>query len=396
MKTAKQPLFLVGHYTNKRTMKESLLNKVTKELPKRDKTCVKNIMILAMGLIQKETVCLNKIKGGVGIITGKTSTKPDSHYKRLIRIFDNYSFSSLWLELLQFVFTLLRLKSDYLLLDGTSWEKGKKKLHFMTLCVVYQGVAVPIYWEDLKKKGNSSVDERKRVINNAMAHYNLKDKVLLADREYVGEDWFCFLKENSIDFVIRLRKTAYKGTVNAVEGKSYSALERKALRSSKVGKTVGKDIVIQEKMFKFVILKNPKPDANEPLIYLLSSLEEAPAKVAAHYPLRWQIETCFKHLKSNGFNLEEINLGEEKRGRLMMAVVVFAYMLSIHEGLKEYKKVPEKNYKNGLRTKPYSVFRSGLDKLNSFCLNLSTFFKYLIDNLVIKIPPYKSKFSIIV
>lgn len=353
-------------------------------------------MILAMGLIQKETVCLNKIKGGVGLITGKTSTKPDSHYKRLIRIFDNYSFSSLWLELLQFVFTLLRLKSDYLLLDGTSWERGRKKVHFLTLCVVYQGVAVPIYWEDLKKKGNSSVDERMRVINNAMEHYNLKDKVLLADREYVGEDWFCFLKENSIDFVIRLRKTAYKRTINAVEGKSYSALERKALRSSKVGKTVGKDIMIQEKKFKFVILKNPKPDANEPLIYLLSSLEEAPAKIAAHYPLRWQIETCFKHLKSNGFNLEEINLEEEKRSRLMMAVVVFAYMLSIHEGLKEYKKVPEKNYKNGLRTKAYSVFRSGLDKLNSFCLNLSTFFKYLIDNLINKMPPYKSKFSIIV
>lgn len=396
MKTANQSLFLIGHYTNKRTMKESLLNKVTQELPKRDKTCVKNIMILAMGIIQKETVCLNKIKGGVGLITGKTSTKPDSHYKRLIRIFDNYSFSSLWLELLQFVFTLLRLKSDYLLLDGTSWEKGKKKIHFLTLCVVYQGVAIPFYWEDLKKKGNSSVDERKRVINNAMEYYNLKDKVLLADREYVGEDWFCFLKENAIDFVIRLRKTAYKGTVNAVEGKSYSALERKALRSSKVGKTVGKDIMIQEKRFKFVILKNPKPDANEPLIYLLSSLKETPAKIAAHYPLRWQIETCFKHLKSNGFNLEEINLEEEKRSRLMMAVVVFAYMLSIHEGLKEYKKVPEKNYKNGLRTKAYSVFRSGLDKLNSFCLNLSTFFIYLIDNLIIKVPPYRSKFSIIV
>lgn len=38
-----------------------------------------------------------------------------------------------------------------------------------------------------------------------------------------------------------------------------------------------------------------------------------------------------------------------------MAVVVFAYTLSIHQGLKEYTKVPMKNYANGLKTKIYSV-----------------------------------------
>lgn len=71
-----------------------------------------------------------------------------------------------------------------------------------------------------------------------------------------------------------------------------------------------------------MVLKNPKPDASEPLIYLLLNLEETSAQIAAHYPIRWQIETCFKHLKSNGFNLEEMNMDREYRSRLMMAVVV--------------------------------------------------------------------------
>lgn len=96
-------------------MKESLLHKLTKEQPERNTTCWRNIFILAIGMIQKETVCLNKIKGAVGAITGNTITKPVSHYKRLIRIFDSYAYSRLWLELLQFVFCSLRLKSDYLL-----------------------------------------------------------------------------------------------------------------------------------------------------------------------------------------------------------------------------------------------------------------------------------------
>ena len=93
-------------------MKESLLAKVSQQLPKRNKTCVKNLLILSMGTLIKERVCLNKIKGDVGAITGKSTTQLSSRYKRLIRIFDDYSFSSLWLELLQVAFSLLRLKSD--------------------------------------------------------------------------------------------------------------------------------------------------------------------------------------------------------------------------------------------------------------------------------------------
>lgn len=377
-------------------MKESLLVKVTKELPKWNKTCVKNILILAQGILLKETVCLNKIKGAVGGITGKSSTQPDSHYKRLIRIFDDFSYGSLWIELLQFVFRLLRLKSDYLLLDGTSWEKGGRQFHFLTLCVVYQGVAIPIYWEDLQKKGTSNVEERKQMLEKAMKYYNLEGKILIADREYIGEDWFSFLKENNIDFVIRLRKKNYKEAVNAAAGKSYGSIERKLLRSRKVGKTLGKAILLQGHCFSFVVLKNPKPDAAEPLIYLLSSLEEAPARIAAHYPIRWQIETCFRHLKSNGFNLEEMNLEGEKRSRLMMAVVVFAYTLSVCEGLKEYKKVPVKKYKNGLETKACSAFRIGLNKLTVFCYNMEAFLAYLIENLITKLPAFKSKQAIIV
>ena len=396
MKTAIQSLTLKGTTQARLNMKESLLFKVTKELPKRNKTCVKNILILVQGIILKETVCLNKLKGAVGAITGKTSTKPASHYKRLIRIFDDFSYGNLWLELLGFAFNLLRLKSDFLLLDGTSWEKGNRQFHYLTLCVVYRGVAIPVYWEDLEKKGTSNIEERKRVISKALKYYNLKDKILLADREYIGEEWFCFLKENNIDFVIRLRKKNYKDAVNEAEGKSYGTMERKALRSRKVGKTLGKAIFLQGKRFRFVVLKNPKPDAAEPLIYLLSSLEETPAQIAAHYPIRWQIETCFKHLKSNGFNLEEMNLDGEYRSRLMMAIVVFAYTLSVCEGLKEYSKVPVKKYKSGLQTKAYSVFRIGLDKISTFCYSMDDFMAFLIENLITKLPAYKSKHAIIV
>ncbi|MBW3546421.1 MAG: hypothetical protein KY428_12640, partial [Bacteroidetes bacterium] len=90
------------------------------------------------------------------------------------------------------------------------------------------------------------------------------------------------------------------------------------------------------------------------------------------------------------------NLAGEERSRLMMAIVVFAYTFSVVEGLKEYQKVPIKKYANGLKTKAVSVFRSGLDKLSACCSSMEAFLAYLVENLITKLPAYKSKQAIIV
>jgi hypothetical protein len=107
---------------------EPLVDKVSQYFPNRSKTCIYNLLDLSLEILLKETVCLNRLKGSIGAITGKTSTKPGSHYKRLIRIFDNYAFSRLWLELVHFAFTL-----KYILLDGTSWQHGSVWHHYITL-----------------------------------------------------------------------------------------------------------------------------------------------------------------------------------------------------------------------------------------------------------------------
>jgi len=122
-----------------------LLAKISEYFPDHDKTCLKNVLTLSLCMIIKETVNLNKLKGTVGIVLGRSSTQSNSNYKRLIRIFDLHSDGTLWLDLLTFVFTFLGLTGDYLILDGTSWRSGKRKFHFLTLCVVYQGTAIPIF-----------------------------------------------------------------------------------------------------------------------------------------------------------------------------------------------------------------------------------------------------------
>ena len=62
--------------------------------------------------------------------------------------------------------------------------------------------------------------------------------------------------------------------------------------------------------YSFVIIKNPKHDPNEPYIYFISDLKDAKA-IANHYLKRWKIECAFKHLKTNGFNIENANLKDD-------------------------------------------------------------------------------------
>lgn len=377
-------------------MLDTLIAKVSKEIPECRKSTVKTMLVLAMCFLQVQTVCLYKLRSQVGVILGNLETKPSSHYKRLTRFFAEHAFSRLWLELVQYSFRLLRLKSDYLLLDGTSWEKGRQKHHHLVLSVVYRDVAIPIYWEDLRKKGNSNQKERKRLIRRAQKYFNLEGKVLLADREYIGTDWFKFLITSKIDFVIRLRVKNYKQAINASKGKRYEELEMKAQRSKKVGKVVGKPIELEGMQLYFVIVKNPNPLAKDKLIYLLSNLDESPACIASRYPIRWKIESCFKHLKSNGFDLEKMNVEGKFRQQLMMAIIVFTYTLSVIEGLKEYEHIPDKNYAGGVTYKSISVFREGCDILILKCANLVLFCRYLIQYLHKKLPKYRSPKSIFV
>jgi hypothetical protein len=89
-------------------------------------------------------------------------------------------------------------------MDGTSWTIGEAKVHYLVMSVLVGSVAVPIYWVQLEKIGASSQAERKAIFETAFSLFNLQEMTLLADREYIGKNWFTFIKENKIHFVIRL------------------------------------------------------------------------------------------------------------------------------------------------------------------------------------------------
>lgn len=360
------------------------------------KTEVKNLLITAEAIFEAQTTNLNKVKDKVGQITRQTKTLPESNYKRLTRFFNTSDKRKLSKSLLCVCFCLLDKSQEpkYLTLDGTSWELGEKNIHLLTLAIVYGGVSIPIWWEELDKKGTSNFKERKKVIREASKFLNLSGLILLADREYIGRSWFNYLYNKGIEFIIRLKKNIYVEEINAASEQAakkdyfqkarYSKLEKIATFQKYRRHGVLKRIKIKGKPYSFVVFKNPKTSATEPLIYFISSLK-IKQQITEAYPIRWTIECCFKHLKSNGFRLENINMKDTLKIMLMMAIVVFLYVLCICEGLKQLKTVKlsnRKKYKNGTIFLTISIFRKGLslvclkfNNLNSFCLYLKLILK---------------------
>lgn len=379
----------------------SLVDKYTPNTSIVPKALVKNSLIVANSLLLSGDVNLNKAKDKVPMVTGKTTNTSGGDYKRLTRYFDLGKIEAdedrvAYNQLMSYLRTLSWLvlfdgckdkggvldlkKVKYLLLDGTKWDFGEYSIHLLTLCVTVGDVAIPIWWEDLEKAGHSSQAERIAYLKAAMECYQLTGLTLIADREYIGIEWFRELEAKEIRFIIRVKEGIYHDDINKGGGLSWDRLKAKA-QSKPKGKKVAKRIDLQGLDLWYVILKNPRPDAGDKLVFLLTNWE-SPTQAAKVYRLRWQIEVCFKHLKSNGFNLEKMAVeGKEKR-HLMMAVSVLIYILAIREGIilerSRHGAIPHKTDKrDGYSYRAESVFRKGLSILLRKCVDAGNLARYL-------------------
>jgi hypothetical protein len=358
--------------------------------------CLKNTLIVSQSFQLAESVNLNKAKDFVPQVRGNRDTTVHADYKLLTRYFDQGKIKNeddrqryeglmrglqtlCWFVLFQKNKSIRFNKIRCLSLDGTKWDFADSSIHLLTLCVIVDEVAIPIWWEDIEKAGHSSQKERIRYFNQALQRYDLSKMVLLADREYIGYEWFKYLSSVGIYFVIRLKAGIYHDKVNA-SGISWERLTLKA-KAKNAGKKVSKKIVLAGVQLDYIILKNPRPDADEELVYLLSNWT-SPTQAAQMYALRWQIEVCFKQLKSNGLNLEQMNVeGKEKR-HLMMAIAVFIYTIAIREGmLEEHRKghriLFKKDKQTGFHYRAISIFRKGVSIIRRSFFDLKGFIRYL-------------------
>ena len=337
----------------------------------------KNMLLIVQLLLLGRTTSLWKLKDYVGMVLNTPTVQPTSHYRRLIRFFDDWSEDQTFrLDLQRRALGLLRrLKFTHLLLDGTSWTRSGQKYHYMVLSVLAGSVAIPIYWKQLSKIGASSQAERQALFSEALEHFDLKGMRLLADREYIGQQWFNFLTDKGIDFIIRLRFGDYYEAVDTAKGRTYQEMYDRCLGQ---GKFCRKRIELSGEFYYLSMRRNPNPQAavGDEVIIFLSRVRPF-KKTVDEYCKRWRIECLFRHLKTNGFGLEAINLKPTAKSNLMMALVCLAYAITIRAGWKARSTIRRITSTAQGVFKAESVFRRGLSLVTARLGRMSHFIRYL-------------------
>ncbi|BAU63310.1 IS4 family transposase [Stanieria sp. NIES-3757] len=159
------------------------------------------LALFLIALLRVKTINLAELATGF-----RSNAKTESNYKRLQRFFRNFDLD--YVVLAKAIVILMNIPQPWVLsIDRTEWSFGEKRFNVLLLGVVHNGVAYPLVWEMLEKKGNSNSDERMDLLERFCSIFpDVKVAYLTGDREFIGKPWLSYLLiEPTIRFRLRIR-----------------------------------------------------------------------------------------------------------------------------------------------------------------------------------------------
>lgn len=282
----------------------------------------------------------------------QTKAKEESAYRRICRFFTDFTFD--FSAIVPFILKLFPLKSKcILILDRTNWKWGKTPINILMLSIGYKGISIPFFWSVLDLEGNSCVNDRVALFERALKQFpTSRIEVFLADREFVGKEWFDYLMRNHIPFLVRV-KSSY---LIMSENETLAVKIRKFLKQFGKRKKVGNIPIVMWGKKLFLSFQKGKRGATEPMILVSNCCFEDPLQL---YRRRWEIETLFGCLKSRGFHLEDTHVTDPNKIERMIFVLALAFCWAYRTGEFRLREIPIPQKTHGRKAK--SLFRHGLD-----------------------------------
>ena len=310
------------------------------------------LAVLIQGLINARTVNLTHLAGAF-----HGPAKVTSNYRRLQRFFQHVRLDGDWLA--KTLVKLLGLKPPYrLCLDRTNWMVGRKDVNLLVLCIVTRRARIPVLWDILDHRGCSTMVQRQALLVRFMALFGKKSiKLLLADAEFIGDQWFEFLVENDIPFVIRV-SDRFRVILNDGYDGPLSRLVHSSARRQRLMQAKGRFVGMHKRFdaalsFGITRLRDGT--------WLIVATNRGPRKALNVYKQRWQIECLFGDTKTRGFNMEDTHLTQPAKLALLLAIVALAIAWT-HACATAFKPQGDiARAKHGYRRK--SWFRIGFDIL---------------------------------
>lgn len=282
----------------------------------------------------------------------------ESNLRRIQRFFAEFIFDSLIFTKL--IYDLLPEQSPYRLsMDRTNWKFGKTDINILMLSVCYKGVAIPLIWKLLPKQGNSNAEERTEILGTYIDFFGIGSiEAFMADREFIGEDWFESLIRHKIPFYIRIRNNMMVHRGDGIPIKAswlFNNLKVGSFKHCNKLYYLGKNLVYLSGTKSF------NKDTGKVEFTIIASFNKQD-QALVNYKDRWQIETMFKAMKSSGFNLEDTHLTHLDRISKLLAVVAIAFVWAYLAGIDKHLNIkPIKIKKHG--RKAYSFFKYGLIRI---------------------------------
>lgn len=322
-----------------------------------------------LALIQVRTVNLSEVATA---FMGRA--KRESHYKRAQRFLRFFELP--YAQVARFVVKLLGVPAPWVItLDRTDWYFGRTPLNVMVIGIAYRGAAFPLLWTILEKKGCSDTSERVALVSEFVRLFgHTSARYLCADREFIGKDWFSWLRSQRLDFRIRLRENTQvpngRGQLVAAWRLFRSQRIGEALRIERARAVWGQPLYLSGLRLssgEYVIVAAPR--------YTAEALEE--------YAERWEIETLFSCLKSRGFRLEETHLTDPERLKKLVALLALSFCWAHVVGEWLARHEPLKIKKHGRLA--MGIFRHGFDHLRRILCNLQSATQEVAFRRVIKL-----------
>jgi hypothetical protein len=264
------------------------------------------------------------------------------------------------------IFALLPHEPPYsIAMDRTNWKFGQTNINILVLAIVYKGVAFPILFKLMPKRGNSNTTERIQIINHYIRLFG-KESIhyLVADREFVGEHWIDYLNFNQIEYHIRIRDNFW--VMNPKSGRQFKATW--LFSDLKLNQTKFlHSIYYVNNQLCYLSASKIKNKEGKPEYQIIISFCK-PEIAQKIYKERWQIETAFRAIKTSGFNIEDTHLTEIERIEKLVAIVTIAFTWAYLIGIYLHEQVkPIRILNNGKRAK--SFFKYGLTYIATSLLN---------------------------
>ena len=304
------------------------------------------LVALILAIIQQRSVVLNNLKTVIAL-PGSQETR----YQRLLRFVQFLLPEAMYLK---FALHMLGTDELTLILDRTNWKLGTKDVNILMLSAVWKGFSLPLMWRFLPHGGSSAQHIRKELIAAFLRHCpQVRVDGLLADREFIGQDWFTFLSEHGIAPCIRLRSDTKMDSLPVhVFAKKMQVGEVRVWHSS---------MVVYGVRLRVLALKVSKTE----MLYL--AYKGRADQNLRKYALRWQCENLHAALKTRGFDLEATGLTRTERLSKLLMVIAISFIWCLRtgtvlllEGSVETRKAMRQKA-HGYASK--SLFRLGLSEL---------------------------------